>query len=494
MIRGSIIALSAFAAAAAASADCPETDSLERYAETTRDALTALRGSISGPQLIDLEDRYAAINIMRWQRIGLETLEDEADAISQIRSCFRDQGCGADAENAIDAQLTELVSTTPMEIPAFYQVLPVTPSESMAVWAEVELECREAPVLETATEAEPELEIDLADADASAANNDAVIESEVSEAASSETEELAEASDSGAAIILSETSANIKEAETTLAVDTSELTAEQARALLDSAAISMASGEVERAIPLLRDSCLFDLSNTQSSIACDTLLNVYEVNTRQGREPISGSTYLAFSEELCGFGYIQGCQNMALYLRAANTIGAYERGVSFTAKACDLGDAGACATLASDHIEGRTQDQDLEFARTALLRSCNLDRRESCRELADLYVRGVGGDVDNQLALEAIAMACPDAGAQNPDLCVSAADFLLIHMEAGEDRATQIRTYTKRACEIGHDIGCAWYAEDLELGIGGLADPQGAREARLTACEYGDQKSCNPRS
>ncbi|MFN3212620.1 MAG: tetratricopeptide repeat protein [Henriciella sp.] len=442
--------------------------------------------------MVELEDRYAAIVIMKWQRIGLDALEDDEDAVAQIQNCFRDQGCGADDDNAIDAQLTELVSTTPLETPAFYQTLPVTPSESMAVWAEIKLECREAPTLET--EPEIEIEAEQADIDPNLENTSPENESEAAEADAPEPEEMAEEIDSDTATFLSDSAAGFEDGQTPQAIKTSDLTAEQARARLDTAAASMASGDVDRAIPLLRDACLFDVSTTQSSIACDTLLDVYEVNTRQGREPISGSTYLTFSEELCGFGYIQGCHNMALYLRAANTTGAYERGVAFTGQACDLGDAGACATLASDHIEGRTHDQNLEFARSALRRSCNLGRRESCRELADLYVRGVGGEADNQLALEAVAMACPDAGAQNPDLCVSAADFLLINMEAGEDRATQIRTYIKRACEIGHDIGCAWYAEDLELGIGGQADPQGAREARLTACEYGDQKSCNPRS
>ena len=67
-------------------------------------------------------------------------------------------------------------------------------------------------------------------------------------------------------------------------------------------------------------------------------------------------------------------------------------------------------------------------------------------------------------------------------------------MKSSEQRAAQVRGFIKRACDIGHGVGCAWYAEDLELGIGGRADPEAAREARITACEYGDQESCRTRS
>ena len=67
-------------------------------------------------------------------------------------------------------------------------------------------------------------------------------------------------------------------------------------------------------------------------------------------------------------------------------------------------------------------------------------------------------------------------------------------MKSSDERAMWVRSYVKRACDIGHGIGCAWYAEDLELGIGGTAAPERAREARLVACEYGDQASCQPRS
>ncbi|MEO1189149.1 MAG: hypothetical protein AAFW60_08750, partial [Pseudomonadota bacterium] len=83
---------------------------------------------------------------------------------------------------------------------------------------------------------------------------------------------------------------------------------------------------------------------------------------------------------------------------------------------------------------------------------------------------------------------------ERADLCVSAADYILMNEAPGATRSSRVRMFVKRACDIGHDVGCAWYAEDLEMGIGGAVDLRAAREARVIACQYGDQESCNSRS
>ena len=101
---------------------------------------------------------------------------------------------------------------------------------------------------------------------------------------------------------------------------------------------------------------------------------------------------------------------------------------------------------------------------------------------------------DLDRALELIESSCPIVRAQNAEACVAAADFILLNMEITSDPAVLVRAYTKRACDIGHDIGCAWYAEDLEFGIGGDVDLIGAKQARLTACDLGHEKSCRVRS
>ena len=463
-----------------ASADCPTSSSVERYVESTRDALVALSGALPPDQYLDLENRYAAMIVMEWSYLGVDAIQDDDDALSKLTTCFRDQVCGANGSDAIDQQLSNLVQSSGVEPVIFWETLTDAPSNSMLEWAEVELGCRAAPAPEQ-LDVEPDLS-PVSDAE-SIANEDA---------------ELAENGD-GIEVLTSTPELDIGPIDEAPTVAEARPTAipplnENPLQLVQMATAFIAAGEIERAIPPLRNSCLYDIAQTQTSIACDTLLDIYEARTQYGNEEIATSSYLSFSEEICSAGYIKGCENMALYLRAANTDGAYERGVEFTARSCELGDASACATLAQDHIEGRTEQPDLAFARATLERSCELGRLQSCREVADLYVRGVGGEANNARALDAVALACPAIGARSPDLCVSAADFVLINMKSSEQRAAQVRGFIKRACDIGHGVGCAWYAEDLELGIGGRADPEAAREARITACEYGDQESCRTRS
>ena len=469
-----------------ANADCPTASSVERYSESSRDALIALSGALPPDQFLDLQNRYAATIVMKWSLVGLDAILDDEAAMSKIYTCFRDELCGADGSNGIDQQLTDLIQSVDLDVAAMGKTLGNAPSESMLEWAEIELGCRAAP------EPEPEPEIEL-EAELNA-ETDTQPEGDSEFPRTKST--VRPGQDEESTDLVSTDAEYSSEEETMPAAQVVPLPTIDGdpSELVQKAAAFIASGEVERAIPPLRDACFYEAAQTQSSIACDTLLDVYEARTLYGNEEIATSNYLSFSEEICGGGYINGCENMALYLRAANTDGAYERGVEFTARSCNLGDPDACAMLAQDHIEGRTEYQDLAFARTTLERSCELGRLESCREVADLYVRGVGGDADNKAALQAVALACPEVEARSPDLCVSAADFVLINMKDSEDRATQVRDFIKRACDIGHRVGCAWYAEDLELGIGGEVDSNAAREARLIACEYGDTDSCRPRS
>lgn len=451
--------------------------------QTTSDALSALNGVVPDQQYSELEDRYTAMAILQWNWAGAQNIRSNADASMRISTCFQTQNCGTNGQAAA--------------------VLPEIPSADMLLWAEVQLECRDAPIEEptlvpnqedVASDPEAPEETPTPSPEFAFTEIDPVIEQDSDTVASDTLTD----SDTSTVIpdetLTVETRDQVEPPFETTPLPAFAFSGESPRELVETAAIYIASGQVEDAIPLLRESCLVEAPNTVSSLACDTLLDIYNAQTVSGGGDISTSTYLTFAGQICDVGYNPGCQVMARYLRAANTPGAYEQGVAFTARSCDLGDAAACATLASDHIEGRTETPDRVFARNALQRSCDLGREISCRDVADLYLRGVGGPSDAERALQAVSTACPAEGARNPDVCVSAADFILINLKDGEDRASQIRSFIKRACDIGHDVGCAWYAEDLELGIGGSADPSGARQARLTACEYGDTKSCNPRS
>lgn len=439
-------------ASAAAFADCPAVSSIERYVESSHDALVALEGSLPADQYLDLENRYAALVVMEWQHIGLNALENDDDALLRLSICFRDQACGADGSDPMDAQITDLVDAGSLELWAFHRTLTTSPSQRMLEWAEIELGCRSpeesAPEEDVITSAEPEREIE------------ADIEP----------------------VVVAEPPAP------------SPIQQYDPQDLIQTATNMLEDGELEQAISPLRNTCLSEIGQKQSSIACDTLLQMYDPRNGQGTARSIEASFLSFSEEICDGGYIKGCQNMADHLRASGLENRQDLVLEFTSKSCDLGDASACATLAHDHIEGRATKPDLPLARQTLKRSCDLGRLESCREVADLYMLGIGGDVESELALNAIASACPREDATNPELCVSAADFVLINMRSGEERAMSVRDFYSRACDLGHDIGCASYAENLELGIGGQADPEGARQARLVACVFGDTDSCRPRS
>lgn len=438
-------------ASAAANADCPTESSVERYVESSHDALVALQGSLPAEQYIDLENRYAALVVLEWHLIGLDALESDDDALLRLSICFRDQSCGADGNDPMDAQITDLVDAGSLELWAFHKTLTTSPSRSMLEWAEMELGCRPAEQNEpeeeliASTEPEPQMELET------------------------EPTEVAE----------------------TIAPPPPQYDPQD---LIQTATNMLEDGELEQAISPLRDTCLSEIGQMQSSVVCDTLLEMYDPRNARGTTQIIDATFLSFSEEVCDGGYIKGCQNMADHLRVSGLENSHDLVLEFTSKSCELGDASACATFAHDHIEGRATSPDLPLARETLKRSCDLGRLESCREVADLYMLGIGGDVEIDLALSANASACPENDARSAELCVSAADFILINMRSGEERATSVRDFFMRACDLGHDVGCASYAENLELGIGGQADPEGARQARLVACVFGDTDSCRPRS
>lgn len=55
-------------------------------------------------------------------------------------------------------------------------------------------------------------------------------------------------------------------------------------------------------------------------------------------------------------------------------------------------------------------------------------------------------------------------------MCVVVVDFILFNMEIMFDFVVLVCVYIKCVCDIGYDIGCVWYVEDFEFGIGGDVD------------------------
>ncbi|MEL6416378.1 MAG: hypothetical protein AAFQ15_15700, partial [Pseudomonadota bacterium] len=280
LLRGVAFSLLTCAAVAAAKADCPSANSVERYAESSRDALVALSGALPADQYLSLENRYAATIVMEWSLIGVDAIQDDDAALSKLTACFRDQICGADGSDAIDRQLTDLIQSGDLDTPAVAEALTNAPSDSMLEWAEIELGCRPAPEPELEPEAEAQVEPDLiSDTDAP---QDDVGELQISENAiepqqDEDTDELASISDD-----------DDSDEVTALAVQITPLPTSTGdpRDLVQTAAAFIASGDVERAIPPLRDACFFEVAETQSSIACETLLDVYEARTLYGNEEV----------------------------------------------------------------------------------------------------------------------------------------------------------------------------------------------------------------
>lgn len=520
-LRGLMLVAGAALVSAVAFADCPPEDSINRYAQTSRDALSALDGLVPESQQRDLENRYSAMLILKWNWQGGSAIASDADAVSQIAGCLATGACEAETSDLVPQNAT---------------ALPAAPSARLLYWAQRELECDAEPpaeliVADTDIEADPEtIETDTVEqipelepaletdnTDLQLAETDAAPEADTTDTATlpeaAPTEDLAtelaetvtdpepvasepdpdtlqQAADAASA--LTELTESIQARSQTAGSDV-DLTNDP-ELLIKTAASLFAAGRPADALPPLRTACFIDANALTPSQACETLFDVYNAPTERGDGAANTPAYLALSEELCAIGYNRGCQNLAQHFAGQNTAEAHRATVAYTERSCELGDGEACATVSGYYLTGRATAPDASLAREKLEQSCMLGRLRSCQEVADFYLRGVGGEADIQKALEVNEASCPADTAQRPDICVAAADFIMIHMKSGPERSALVRTFTARACALGHDIGCAWYAEDLELGLGGDVDLAAAKEARRVACEYGHEASCATRS
>lgn len=510
-LRGLMLAAGAALVSAVALADCPPEESVNRYAESSRDALSALDGLVPESQQRILEDRYSATLILKWNWQGGSAIASEPAAVAHIAACMSQGRCAAETSDLVDENAT---------------VIPGAPSARLLFWAQTELECDVDPpadiqIADSESEAEnettdPEPPAQIADPEPAAEPDTADLQIAESTPAREETSSLpdadpaedpelqvagtieapdtnrdAELQAATAASALTEFTQSIRAKTRSTALDVD--LGNDPETLIKTAATLFAAGRPADALPPLRTACFIDANAQSQSQACETLFDVYNAPTERGDGAANTPAYLALSEELCAIGYNRGCQNLAQHYAGQNTAEAHRATVAYTERSCELGDGEACASVSGYYLTGRATAPDASLAREKLEQSCMLGRLRSCQEVADFYLRGVGGEVDIQKALQVNEASCPPATARRPDICVAAADFIMIHMKSGPQRSALVRTFTARACNLGHDIGCAWYAEDLELGLGGEVDLVAAKKARLTACEYGHEASCASR-
>lgn len=506
--RGAALATGLLSLPLVANADCPPVESIDRYAQTAGDALSALHELVPESQLRTLEDRYAAMVMLKWQWQGRAAVQSDAAAMAQLLSCYEQTRCGILASDQVTIELAAILEQSDIDPQLVEDLLPVEPSASAYAWARRTLECdRPAPppisVEDLIVQETVEAPIETIEATTSEdlALPDQLLTPEPQVASFVPEASPESLQPQAAAVSVIEPEAP----EETLAdpppIEMAEnetpdanLTATAPEQLMLRATQLILAGKSRDAIAPLESACLVEAANTDHSPACETLFSVYSDADGASGSSRNGQAYFELSLRLCELEYGRGCENLSDHYATQNSPEAHQAAVTYAEQSCNLGNAEACATLSSFYLAGHASDPDPIAARAKLEQSCELGLLTSCQKVADFYMRGIGGDADIEIALRFVDASCPEGSSDRADLCVSAADYILINENASETRSARVRSFIRRACEIGHAVGCAWYAEDLELGIGGIVDLTAARQARVIACEFGDQKSCNSNS
>lgn len=513
--RGLVLAAGVAAIPAFAQAECPPPESLDRYAQTARDALVALDGLVPEEQQRGLEDRYTAMSVLRWDRQGRDAILNEQSALELLDACISTGRC--------DAEASERSGAGPRTIAP-------QPSATLVTWANVTLEC-ETAVQEPELELEPE-EIVLDQTDAEPAEEPETVEEiadlvpeqlpepiespaeDVTVEIDPEPIDLADSldalSEALAATPVAESAEDLASVETpaTEAIDPADtpdieevapadappmaptMPESKAQRLVRRAALAMKKGDLGTGVQFISEIC-FDLAEqADPAPLCETIFDHYDELAVRA-DPIA---FLAFTDQLCRIDYARGCSSLATYFGVTSTAEAHAAAINFYDRACNSGDAEACAAASDYYLTGRASLPNLERARDTLYRACDLGLLESCQGLAEFFARGVGGDRDLERALELNEVSCPPARSDSAETCVAAANFVLINQQDSSERAVSVRMFTERACAIGHDTGCAWHADNLEFGIGGDVDMAGAERARQTACQFGHEASCDANS
>ncbi len=516
--RGLMLAAGVAAIPAFAQAECPPQESIDRYAQTARDALVALDGLVPAEQQTVLENRYIAMSILRWNWQGRDAILNEPSALDGITQCIDSGSC--------DALASERSGAGPRIIAPF-------PSDRLVNWANRQLECGVAapaePVFEVETppeetSVEPELAADTEDA--TAADGDVAADPESTNTPAEEVEDTPPetdlVTDAGVEaddlttpeiedlfaseetipedepnmdlplsdVVIDSTETVIGTPPAQAPVDALSMSSGSQQHLVRAAVLLMMKGNVSGSIETFSQACYQAAEQSDPAQSCELIFGHYD-RLAVRADPIA---FLAFTDQLCRVNYTRGCASLATYFGVETTTEAHLAALKFYDRACNSGDAEACAAASDYFLTGRAELPDPARARDTLFRSCDLGRLASCQPLAEFYARGVGGDVDLDRAFELNEISCSTAQIRSAETCVAAADFVLLNMEEGVERDQQVRTFVERACRIGHDTGCALHADNLEFGIGGAVDLTGAEQARDRACRLGHEASCEASS
>ena len=144
--RGVVLATGILGLPLLAQADCPPEDSIDRYAQTAGDALTALHGLVPESQQKALEDRYSAMIVLKWQWQGRDAIRADEKAMTQLLGCYQKATCGIRANDQITTQIVAKLEESNVEPVLLESLLPQQPSARTLAWAECILG-RNAPTL-----------------------------------------------------------------------------------------------------------------------------------------------------------------------------------------------------------------------------------------------------------------------------------------------------------------------------------------------------------
>ena len=154
-----------------------------------------------------------------------------------------------------------------------------------------------------------------------------------------------------------------------------------AQRLVRRAALAMKKGDLGTGVQFISEIC-FDLAEqADPAPLCETIFDHYDQLAVRA-DPIA---FLAFTDQLCRIDYARGCSSLATYFGVTSTAEAHAAAINFYDRACNSGDAEACAAASDYFLTGRASLPNLERARDTLYRACDLGLLESCQGLAEFF-------------------------------------------------------------------------------------------------------------
>jgi hypothetical protein len=138
------------------------------------------------------------------------------------------------------------------------------------------------------------------------------------------------------------------------------------------------------------------------------------------------------------------------------------RAIDGLARACDGGEARACARLGERYERGRGVDKDIRTAAELYELACQMGLSEACTVLGTLLEMDDALPRDHRRAAALYVMACEDG---EPAACRNLG--IAYRMGKGvRQSASRAARFFLKACDMGHGSGCAALAVLFRRGEG----------------------------